>query len=246
MSSNRIFCSASSASVFRLTRYTCMRISWMLSYTQMRRRVLADVAGIILAALSMALLRLALFGNDPYSCMNLGISAISGLSFGTCTTGMILLLFIPVLLLERHYIKPGSIIYLALLGPVSDAWYTLLIAALGTPETLPLYTHVLLLISGILISAYGVSLYLCADLGLGPYDALPWIIEHRSHGRIPFRWARVLCDSTCLVIGFMLGSLIGIGTLILACFMGPLMSFCNTRINMPLIYGKSILSPVKK
>jgi uncharacterized membrane protein YczE len=193
-------------------------------------------------ALAMTMLRMALFGNDPYSCMNLGISSLLGISFGTWTTCMALLLFLPVLLLERRYIQAGSFVYLLVLGPASDIWYTLFLALFGNPQSLSMTSHILFLLFGIVIACFSISLYICSDLGIGPYDALPWIIEHRSHGRLQFRWGRVLCDFTCVLIGFLLGSIVSIGTLSMALFTGPLVSFFNSRLNIPLIYGNGITS----
>ena len=226
-------------SLFRAFTRIPMHSQEILSRPHMKNRLIANIIGIIIMALAMTMLRMALFGNDPYSCMNLGISSLAGISFGTWTTCMALFLFLPVLLLERHYIQVGSFIYLLLLGPTSDVWYALFLYLFGNPQNLSMSLHILLLLSGIIISCYSASLYICSNLGLGPYDALPWIIEHRSHGLLPFRWSRVLCDFTCVSLGFLLGSIVSIGTLTMAFFTGPLISFFNNHINLQLIYGNN-------
>lgn len=245
MISNRISLYGHPLTLSRLSFYTTAIIQRIISRPHMKRRITANIFGIIIMALAMTILRMSLFGNDPYSCMNLGISPFLGISFGTWTTCMALLLFLPVLLLERHYIQVGSFIYLLVLGPASDMWYSVFLFLFGNPQALSMTSRILFLLFGIVISCFSTSLYICSDLGLGPYDALPWIIEHRSHNRLQFRWGRVLCDCSSVLVGFVLGSIVSIGTLIMALFTGPLISFFNNRLNMPLIYGKGMSLPQK-
>ena len=213
---------------------------------RIRRRIAANIVGINIMCVATAMLRLSNFGTDPYSCMNLGLSLISNLSFGTCTSIVCFLLFIPVLLLGRQFIKAGTVIYLLLLGPLCDIYSMLLFTYIGMPDTLTLYSRIFFLITGILTSCFGVAFYLCSDIGLGPYDGIPWIIEHRTNGRVPFKWGRILCDCTCIIIGFFCGSIISIGTLAMACCTGPIVSFFNRRAAVPFIYGKGAVNPLEK
>ena len=180
---------------------------------RIRRRIASNIVAINIMCFATAMLRLSHFGTDPYSCMNLGLSLISSLSFGTFTSIVCFLLFIPVLLLGRQFIKAGTIIYLILLGPLCDVYSFILFSSIGLPETLAITSRICFLTAGILISCLGVSFYLCSNIGLGPYDAIPWILEHRSDGHITYKWGRILCDCTCIIIGFFCGSIIGIGTL---------------------------------
>lgn len=213
---------------------------------RIRRRILANILAINIMCLATAMLRLSNFGTDPYSCMNLGLSLISHLSFGTCTLIVCFALFIPVLLLGRQFIKAGTIIYLLLLGPLCDLYSFLLFSYIGMPESLLLWSRIFFLIVGILTSCLGVSFYLCSNIGLGPYDAIPWILEHRSNGHFTYKWGRILCDCTCILIGFLCGSIIGIGTLAMACFTGPIVAFFNRRAAVPCIYGQGAVNPLEK
>lgn len=62
-------------------------------------------------------------------------------------------------------------------------------------------------------------------------------LHHQRHdaGALPFRYARILLDSTSVIIGFLLGSLVGIGTVVMALGMGPLINFFNQHVNTPLL-----------
>ena len=198
------------------------------------KRSLFFAAAISCMASSTSLLRLSLFGNDPYSCINLGYSLLTGLSFGTCVSIFNILLFIPMLICGRRYLRIGTFIYLVLLGPVSDLSYGAFAPYLAVPFD-SIVPRAALLLGGMAISCFGVSLYMCLDFGMGPYDAASCIINDMTQGRLPFRYARILLDSTSVIIGFLLGSLVGIGTVIMALGMGPLINFFNQHVNTPLL-----------
>ena len=166
--------------------------------------------------------------------MNLGYSLLTGLSFGSCVSIFNILLFIPMLTCGRRYLRIGTFIYLVLLGPVSDLSYSLFAPYLAVPAD-DLIPRILLLLGGMAVSCFGVSLYMCLDFGMGPYDAASCIINDMTHGHLPFRYARILLDSTSVIIGFLLGSLVGIGTVIMALGMGPLINFFNQHVNTPLL-----------
>jgi uncharacterized membrane protein YczE len=205
------------------------------SFPNIKRRMLALLFGNIIMGLAMSMLRLSLFGNDPFSCMNLGYSNVSALSFGTCIILFNCVLIIPVLLFERSYIQIGTLVNMFLLGPFSDLWYDLLLVLFGSTE-LPLSIRIALLVFGVTISCFGASLYICAKLGMGPYDAIGWILVARSGQKFKFRYVRMCIDFVAVSIGFTFGSIVGLGTLTMAFFTGPLISFFNNKINMRLIY----------
>ncbi len=189
---------------------------------------------LLLMAFSTTLLRLSQFGNDPFSCMNLGFSLVSGLSFGTCISIFNVLALVLLILWGRSYINVGTWLYLFGLGPLADLSY-MLFAPFLTVGPDAMLARSLLLAAGIFVSAFGVSLYMCSAIGIGPYDAISWIVENHTHGRIPFRYARITLDSISVIVGFVFGSIVGIGTLIMACGMGPLISFNSRHFSQPLL-----------
>lgn len=191
-------------------------------------------AALTLMATATSLMRLSQFGNDPYSCMNLGFSLVSGLSFGTCVTLFNVIAFIGMYFFGRHYISVGTWIYLFGLGAMADASYSLL-APFFTVGADDMVARVLLLVVGISVSTFGTAFYMSAKFGMGPYDAISWIVDERTHQRLPFRYARVLLDVTAVTIGFLLGSLVGIGTLLMASATGPMVAFYMRHCSEPLL-----------
>ena len=201
------------------------------------RRVLAILGAHILMGFAVVLMRLSLFGNDPFSCMNLGYANVSGLSYGTCVIIFNLVLIIPVALLDRSYLRFGTLINMFMLGLIADFWYALLgpLAIFAGPD---LSLRVLLLAGGVVLTCLSCSFYMSSKLGMGPYDAIGWIISERSGGRVPFRIVRILIDACAVTIGFACNSIVGLGTLVLACGTGPLIEFFNQKVSLPILYGK--------
>ena len=203
----------------------------------MRRRIAAILGAHVAMGFSVVLMRFSLCGNDPFSCMNLGYANVSGLSYGTCVIIFNLLLIVPVLLLDRSYIRVGTLVNMFLLGIIADFWYALLspIVLFSEPSLLLRGT---LLLGGVLLTCLACSFYMSARLGMGPYDAIGWILAARTQGRLSFRTVRVLIDSCAVSIGFACGSIVGLGTLVLACGTGPLIEFFNKHISQPWLYGR--------
>ncbi len=217
-----------------ILRFLHRQENTMAHSREMLLRAVVFCFALSLMAFSTTLLRLSQFGNDPFSCMNLGFSLVTGLSFGTCISIFNVLALILLVFWGRSYINIGTWLYLFGLGPLADFTY-MLSAPFLTVGPDALLARSLLLAAGIFISAFGVSLYMCSAIGIGPYDAISWIVENHTHGKIPFRYARIMLDSTSVIVGFVFGSIVGLGTLILACGMGPLISFNSRHFSQPLL-----------
>ena len=90
-----------------------------------------------------------------------------------------------------------------------------------------------MLIVGVVVLCFASSLYMTSDLGVSVYDAIPIIISKRT-GK-PFKFMRIGCDLICVIIGALCGLLPGLGTLVTAFFMGPLIDFFNRKFSRPLL-----------
>lgn len=195
-------------------RKLMLRIVWMV------------VANVILG-LGIALLRLSSFGTDPFTCMNLGVSSHLSISFAAYQVLFNVMLIIPVFILDRKSFGIGTLTNMVLLGYFVE-FFVFLFSLMGiTIEGLMgnMVMRIGALIAGVLVVCFGVALYMACDLGAGPYDRLPVVIEAYTHGKIKYKWARVGEDVISAGIGIVTGSVIGIGTVIVALFTGPVVSF---------------------
>lgn len=90
--------------------------------------------------------------------------------------------------------------------------------------------------AAVVILCFASAMYFTADLGVSTYDAVALILEERKVGK--FKYLRITTDCICVAIGFVLGAIVGVGTLITAFFMGPLIDFFNVHVARPFLYGK--------
>jgi uncharacterized membrane protein YczE len=108
----------------------------------------------------------------------------------------------------------GTLLNVLFIGTSTNAGLLVLPAASGLPLQL------LELVAGIVVIAIGSGLYLAADLGPGPRDGLMTGLHHRFGWSI--RRARTAIELTVLVAGYLLGGTIGLGTVLFALGIGPL------------------------
>ena len=148
-------------------------------------------------------------------------------------------MLIAVLLLDRHYIGVATFINLFLTGyNVDFSQHT--ISRLCTEPGLVL--RVVFLAVGVVLMCFASSLYMTADLGVSVYDAIPIVISNRKGW--PFKFVRISSDLVCVAIGTVCvlagavgAPLPGLGTIITAFFMGPLVDFFNRKFSRPLLDG---------
>ena len=179
--------------------------------------------GLTLFGLGLALMVIANLGLSPWDVLHQGISRQTGIPIGTVViiTGFaVLLLWIPL----KERIGIGTIANAIVIGLVLDG------ALLVLPETLDsLAVRWLALLVGVVIVAIGSGFYIGAGLGPGPRDGL--MTGLARHG-ISIAWARAGIEITALVVGWLLGGTVGIGTVIFAFGMGPLVQFFLQRLSL--------------
>ena len=194
------------------------------------------ILGILFIGLCVSFLRLSGFGVDPFSAMNLGISGFIGWSFGTWQLLMNAVILVIVFFQARHCIGAGTIINMIFFFFFADFVCWLVQDVVQIEMSLPL--RIIALVLAQLMASMGVALYMVADMGIAPYDSVAIIIEKLTHQKIPFHKARVLSDVVVVIVGIAFASasgagiwaVAGIGTVINACFNGPLIQFFKTKL----------------
>lgn len=195
--------------------------------------------GVVFIGISIGLMRIANFGTDPFACMNLGISYHLSASYGTCQLLVNLVLFVVMMLTLRKAVGPGTLVAMVCCGYTAD----LLIWVLGhfdiSTESMDehLVIRVVLMLAAVVLLGFGAALYMQCDIGIAPYDALGQIIEQALHGKLQYKWTRIGTDLICVTVGFLLGSVVGVATVITALFTGPLATFFRNRLSGTKLLG---------
>ncbi|MFL6073844.1 MAG: YczE/YyaS/YitT family protein [Mycobacteriales bacterium] len=171
----------------------------------------------------MALMVVAGLGLDPWDVFHQGVARATGLSLGgvvIAAGAVVLLLWVPL----RQRPGLGTVSNVIVVGLVVDRT----LAVLPVPHQLP--PRMAYLVAGILANAVATGLYLGAGLGPGPRDGLMTGLARRGHS---IRAVRTSIEVTVLAVGWALGGTVGVGTVLYAAAIGPLVHVLIPRLAAP-------------
>ncbi len=83
---------------------------------------------------------------------------------------------------------------------------------------------------------FAVSLYINANMGVAPYDAIPQIISERVLKKVPFAVIRIAFDFTAIIIGIIFGGIPNIGMILMALFLGPVITLVGRFLNKHIFH----------
>lgn len=206
-----------------------------------KKRIGMSLFGVIICAVSVGIFKIAALGVDPFQSFMAGLDAMIPIDFGTLyvITNAVMLLF--ALVFDKHYIGIATFINLFLLGYITQFTYDFLQKIIVAPSIM---IRILCLIVGVVIICFGSAFYMTADLGVSTYDAVALIICN-TWKKGKFQYVRIITDIVCVILGvalFLLAggelaqipTIAGIGTIITAFFMGPLIEFFNVHVARPV------------
>lgn len=179
----------------------------------MARRLIQLYIGLILYGVSAAMYVRADLGADPWNVFHLGVARIFSLNLGLVMIGigaLVLLLWIPL------RIRPGigTISNVIVLGLAADAALALI------PPVESLAPRTGLLITALIVNGMATGMYIGAGLGAGPRDGLMTGIHARTGWSIG--GIRTAIEVTVLSAGWLMGGAFGVGTVLYALAIGPL------------------------
>lgn len=186
-------------------------------------RITRCVTGLALFGVGISLQIESRLGNPPWDAFHQGVANQVGLGIGTVIilTGIALLVLVWIPLRQ----KPG-------LGTVLNALEIGLVANLvldAIPRVEAMALRIPMLLGGILLVALGSALYIGSGLGPGPRDGIMTGLAARG---IQIRVARTFIEVTVLVVGWLLGGQVGVGTVLFAIAIGPLVQPLLPRLTM--------------
>ena len=191
------------------------------------RRVIGMIIGVIIISLGIAIFKESHLGNDSISALNLRIADLRGVSFGVQNMTINVVFLIIEFIFGRKYIGLGTLVNGIGVGYIVTFFSGYLTQWFGTLQSLPV--QLLFVVLGVLVTSLGASLYQTADLGIAPYDYLS--LGLRDYTPFPYFGCRIVTDALCALLTFLLGGLVGIGTLVCAFCLGPFISFYNKAVS---------------
>ncbi len=206
----------------------------------MTKRILMSALGVVICGISVGMFKHAALGVDPFQSLMSGLDAVIPIRFGTLYVLVNLLLLLFALILDRRRIGLATLINLFLLGYIAEFSQGCCRALL--PQ-MSMAGRLVLLAAAIVIMCLASAFFFTADLGVSTYDAVSLIWSEKR--KRPFRVCRIVCDLGCVLGGALLclaggvkvSGVVGLGTVITAFFMGPLIDFFNRKVAQPFLHG---------
>lgn len=206
------------------------------------KRIFMSLFGVVICAISVGIFKIAALGVDPFQSFMAGLDKLIPIPFGTLYVIVNVLLLTFSLIADRKNIGIATFINLFLLGYITQFTYEFLQTLLPEPSVL---VRLSCLLIAIIIICFGSAFYMTANLGVSTYDAVAIVFSSKwKIGK--FQYVRIFTDLICVILGsiiFIIGggsvkeipTIVGIGTIITAFFMGPLIEFFNVKIARPFL-----------
>lgn len=199
------------------------------------KRLILFFIGMSIIQIGVALYLKTNIGSDPFTVFTQGLAFLLKTTPGKANMLILFVLFCIILLVERSRINVGTIICLVGVGPIIDL-------GIKAVSFLPIASaniiiKALLVVLGCVIIAIGFSILSASNVGMAPNDIIPFIIKDKTN--FQYRWIRMALDAVFLIIGFALGGIFGIGTILSVLLTGPIIQFC-------LPYGEKFVKAIVK
>jgi len=179
----------------------------------MPQRIVHLLVGLALYGAGCAIMVRAGIGLDPWTVFAQGVSLQTGIGIGWVTNivgFLVLLLWIPL----RQKPGVGTLANILLVGTSMQATLAVFPAIDGFA------LQVLVFLLGMMLGAVASGLYIGADFGPGPRDGL--MTGLRARFGWPIWAARLVVEASVLLAGWLLGGSVGLGTILFALGIGPL------------------------
>lgn len=170
-------------------------------------------SGLALYGASDGLILQADLGVDPWDVLHQGLARTLGGQVGTwaiAVSVVVLLLWLPL----RARFGVGTLTNAVVVGVAID------VTVLVVPAQHTVVLQAILLGTGIVVNGVATGLYIGAGLGPGPRDGLTTAFAARGH---PIRLVRTAIEVSVLIVGWVIGGSVGVGTVLYAVLIGPLM-----------------------
>lgn len=191
--------------------------------------------GLMLFGLSIAMMVSAHVGLGPWDAFHQGVALRTPLTIGQTIVLAGLALIVVAAMLARVRPGVGTVLNMALIGP----WVDLFLGWSAFPDPDGGLAGWTLFLAGLVLIGFATGLYITAGLGAGPRDAFALALAERLGA--PVRRARTMVEVVVLATGWLLGGTVGLGTLVFAVAIGPLMqSGLRAMRFLERAYGRAV------
>ena len=186
-------------------------------------RVALLLAGLCIAHLGVTLFLQSDLGSDPFNVLIQGLfrsipwPGWAGMTHGRTHLMVSVLIMAVLFFVDRDKVRIGTVLCMALGGPIIDGFTWLLGPWLN--GSLPMWARAVMLAAGCVILAFGMTIVIRSEAGTGPNDLVAVVLSEKL--KKPFGPVRVAVDLCFALAGFALGGVLGVGTVAAAFLVGP-------------------------
>ncbi|KXG11403.1 hypothetical protein AT864_00486 [Anoxybacillus sp. P3H1B] len=170
--------------------------------------------GLLVMSFGIVLTIKADMGSAPWDVLHIGLYRQLGLTIGTWSIIVGIIVLAASSLLSKQWPQIGAFLNMLLVGLMIDMY--MMIPALQTPHTF--IGKMAMLFGGIIITGYGMGLYISAKMGAGPRDSLMLVLMEKTGWRVEY--IRIAMEVFVLLVGWILGGPVSIGTLVFSVTIG--------------------------
>ncbi len=206
----------------------------MKNMTERNFRILMVFVGMTLTGICVGIFQFLVLGLDPFTSFVTAFVNIFGVRFSITYMAVICVMLVIVFLLQKKYIGITTFLNLFLIGIMADITRAIMEYLITSPS---MTFRIILMIINVVALSFAASLYFTANLGVSAYDAIA-LMAANDYKITQFRFCRIATDLICVATGFTFGADIGVGTIITAFCMGPIIQFFNENFSEPLLNAK--------
>lgn len=182
--------------------------------------------GLALTALGMAFIIRSLIGAGPWDTVAVGLTEHLGLTIGTWSILTQLTFILITWILEKKRLRIESVIPIFIRSVFVDFWFYIVLASVDFTSTWEL--QIVSFVVGLVIAGIGIGIYMEANLPKTPIDGM--MVAFCNRFGLSFNIVRMGIEGTGACLGFLLGGPVGLGTLVIALFLGKIIQVVNNRM----------------
>ena len=199
------------------------------------------VAGVVVSAFGITMMLQANVGLEPWSVLQQGLAQTADITYGTASM-IVGAAAIGTAILCGESFGIGTVVDIVLCAVSIDG----LLWLDWIPEMQDLPSGICMLLGGMELLALGTWMYMKSALGAGPRDALMVALAHKTGRSVGL--CRISAEIIAIVIGFLLGGQVGIGTVISALGLGSLLNlnFSLVRFRAAEVHQENVVETLRK
>ena len=205
------------------------------------KRTTKVMFGLILYSVGLIFSIQANIGLAPWDAFGIGVSNLTGISYGNVSilTGLVILVYVVIV---KEKIGIGTVLNTILIGVFMDILLTLKII----PQMTSFFSGLLMMLAGQVIVSFASYFYISPGMGCGPRDTL-MVALGKKFPNVPIGAIRGIIEGTVLIIGFLLGAKVGIGTVIAVFGISFIMqtTFKHLKFDIKAVVHESLFDTAK-